>query len=104
MVVRSKFEGNALPIRKSVFAARVNVPPTALRAAENVPRSNVPAATVRSPLSTRLPASRAVLADLLIVRLLKVVEAIIWELVPVNTTVPAPGVKVFFFNHTATTE
>ena len=70
------------------------MPPTRLRAAENLERSSVPLETLRSPLKVRFPATMATLVDLLMVKLLKVVEAMDWEFVPKKTTVPVPGVKV----------
>ena len=77
-----------------VPAARVNVPPTALRLVVNAAISNVPPETVKLLLMVRLPFGEAIPLALLIVRLLKVDASMVCVPVPLNITVPELAVNV----------
>ena len=73
----SNFDGKLLPVPifRVVLLASVRAPPKSPRLAVKVERSRVPAETFRFPLTIRLPASVAVLLDLSMVKLLKLVAA-----------------------------
>ncbi len=70
------------------------MPPTALRFAVYVLRSNKPVVTDKFPLIVILLFNEAMPLDLFITRLLNVVASIVCALVPFKVTVEEPAVNV----------
>src|SRR5438477_10752708 len=89
-----KFNGKLLPIFKVAPGPSSSAPPETLRFAVKLPKSNVPADTFRTPLTERLPSGAATPAGLLMVKLLNVEAPTTCGTVPLNVTVPKPGVNV----------
>ena len=79
--------------RNVVPAPKVNVPPAGLRFAVRFTISSVPPETERPPLIVTLPFKEAAPLDLLTVRLLNVVAAMVWLPIPLNVTVDVPAVN-----------